>query len=284
MWVTENKKPLRRILVHGTPAIGKSSLFAAVDGSYFMNLEDGLGDIPGLEGRVGPLCHAYYDVVQQLDWLCEHIPDDMTTLVIDTVDWLEQFIHKQIAVDANVQALQDIGFGKGYGRVPRYWALIKERLQYIYDRGIMLVFICHSRIEKFSPPGIDSYDQYVPALHHSFGEPLQEWCTEVLFANYEVLTRTEDLGFNKERHIAMDSEMPRMLWTVETPAVKAKNRLGMPAKIPLCWKDDQGGDCLSRYIPRPVRGTAVDSAGDAAGNIIGKVVEGSSKIADAVPV
>jgi hypothetical protein len=66
---------------------------------------------------------------------------------------------------------------------------------------------------------------------------LQEWCDEVLFASYRVFVRKEDLGFNKERGIAVGNS-ERYLRTQESAACLAKNRLeGMPAEIGFSWAE-----------------------------------------------
>jgi len=97
-------------------------------------------------------------------------------------------------------------------------------------------------------------------LHKSSVNTLQEWCDEVLFANYRVYVRKSDEGFGRQRNVAM-GEGERFIQTQETATALAKNRLKMPAEIDFSWS------AYSKYF---------------AGNVAGIVVDGSSKKKESV--
>jgi hypothetical protein len=242
----------RRTMIYGVHGVGKSTFASQAPDCLFVNLEDGLND---LDCDKTPLLKDFNDVMDCLRWLSssEH---GYKNVAIDTVDWLETIVHKEVAKAANKESIADIGYGAGYKQALTYWDRIVFALDWLRsEKKIGIILLAHTETKKFEDPEADSYDRYQPALHPLVGSLLQEWCDEVLFASYRVFTRKEDQGFNKTRTLALgDGE--RYLRTQETAAVLAKNRLGMPAEIDFSW------DAYQAYFP---------------GNIAGEVVDGSSK-------
>ena len=64
------------------------------------------------------------------------------------------------------------------------------------------------------------------------GSLVQEWCDEVLFANYRVFTKSANEGFNRTRSVAI-GEGERVIYCCERPSFQAKNRLSLPPEIPM---------------------------------------------------
>jgi len=63
---------------------------------------------------------------------------------------------------------------------------------------------------------------------------VQEWCDAVLFANYRVMTKETEVGFNKEVRRGVTTG-ERLMYSNEKPAYLAKNRFGLPDSMPLSW-------------------------------------------------
>lgn len=249
----------RRTMLYGVHGVGKSTFAAQAPNTILLNLEDGLNDIDCASTE----CLKDFDrVMESLRWLGNN-KHDFQNVAIDTIDWLEQLIHKKVAQAASKDSIADIGYGAGYKQALAYWDRVTFALDWLRsERNMGVVLLAHAEIKRFQSPETDSYDQYRPALHDLASSTLQEWCDEVLFASYRVYVRTEDQGFNKERSIAVGSG-ERYLRTQETAAVMAKNRLSLPPEIPFEW---------SAYAEH--FGTAPAPAG----NIAGMVVDGSSKV------
>ena len=224
----------RRTLLYGVHGIGKSTWAAQAPNCLILNLEDGLDNID---------CERS-EHLQSLDHVGEYLVELNTTdhkfknVAVDSIDWLEGLIHAKVAHDAGKESIADIGFGNGYKQAMKYWDRLLLQFDMMRkDRGIGVILLAHCAIKKHSDPETDSYDRYQPALHDSASAMLQEWCDEVLFASYRVFVRKEDLGFNKERGIAVGNS-ERYLRTQESAACLAKNRLeGMPAEIGFSWAE-----------------------------------------------
>jgi hypothetical protein len=229
--VTKGRQPKpRRMLVYGTHGIGKSSYGACAPGAIFIQTEDGLGEI---DCARFPLATDLGQVFQALDELHDE-EHDYITAVLDSADWLERLIWERVVRDRGVKSIEDIGYGKGYVFATTYWRQVLEKLDRLRnDRGMMIILLAHSKIEKFEDPGGESYDRYSPRLHKHAASIVQEWCDEVLFANYDVKVKKTDEGFGQTRAIGVGGK--RVLYTTERPSHLAKNRLGLPDSIEFTW-------------------------------------------------
>lgn len=226
------QKAPRKCLMYGTHGIGKSTWASQAPGCIILNLEDGLNNI---DCQRTEHLTTLEGVNEALDWLIAS-KHDFFTVAIDSMDWLEGIIHQVVAKAANKESIADIGYGAGYKQSLTYWDRIMLRLDMLRsDRKMSVILLAHANVKRFESPDHDSYDRYQPALHDTASSMWQEWSDEVLFASYRVFVRKEDLGFNKERTIAVDAN-ERYIRTQESAAVLAKNRLGMPAEIEFNWE------------------------------------------------
>lgn len=270
----------RRILLYGQHGVGKSTWAAEAPSPIFLNIEDGLGDINCAKTE---RLNSYGDVVAAISWLTSN-GEEFRTIVVDTLDWLERLIFNQVAQDAGKSSISDIGFGKGYEQAINKWEFILNSLEVARQRGKGIVLLAHARVVRFENPETTAYDRYELDLHKSSNGMLQEWCDEVLFASFRVFTRNEDLGFGKERTIALGGK-ERYIRTNESAAAVAKNRLRLPDELPMRWAD------YAKYLaPAPARQAApaaiaaplppqAEELAAEFNNISGLVVNGSSKVA-----
>jgi len=221
----------RRVMLYGTHGIGKSSWAACAPRPIFIQTEDGLGQI---DCDRFPMPAKYEDVVDALSelYLADH---PYRTVVIDTLDWLEQLIFAEVCRRKGVKNIEDIGYAKGYTFALTHWREVLDGLDGLRnDRGMTVVLIAHSKIERFENPETETYDRYTPRLHKHGSALVCEWSDEVLFATYEVNTIRTDEGFDRKRERAV-GKGERIVWTTERPARVAKNRLNLPDKLPLDW-------------------------------------------------
>ncbi|MGE3808275.1 MAG: ATP-binding protein [Gemmataceae bacterium] len=221
----------RRVLLYGTHGVGKSTFGAQSERPIFIQTEDGLGEI---DCDKFPLAMSYADAIKSLEALYveEHA---YRTVVIDSLDWLERLIWAEICKERDVQNIEDIGYGKGYVFALTPWREFLSGLDALRGQHSMtIVLIAHAKIERFENPETDSYDRYTPRLHKSASAIVQEWCDEVLFANYKVYTKQTDEGFNRKKSKGIGTG-ERVIYTTERPAHAAKNRLNLPDQLPLDW-------------------------------------------------
>ena len=218
----------RRTMIYGVPAVGKSSFAAMADSPIFIQTEEGLGDI---DCAKFPLAKSYEEVLGALEGLYS-MSHEYKTVVIDSLDWLERLIHSHVCLKKNVASIEDIGYGKGYLFALTYWKEILDGLSALRDdKNMGVLLIAHSQIVRFEAPDQEAYDRYSPRLNKAANAMIQEWCDEVLFANYQIVTKVADDG--KRKRTVPVGKGERVLHTTERPAFVAKNRLNMPEEIEL---------------------------------------------------
>jgi len=221
----------RRAEIYGPGGIGKSTWASHADRPVFIQTEDGLGDI---DVDRFPLAESLGDITGALAELRAE-DHDFRTVVIDSLDWTERLIWARVCEDRGVVNIEDIGFAKGYVFALNQWRKILDGLTALRDeRGMTVVLIAHSKIERFENPETEPYDRYAPRLHKHASALIQEWCDEVLFATYRIFTKQTDEGFNRKRTMGL-STGERILRTTDRPAHVAKNRLNLPDELPLKW-------------------------------------------------
>lgn len=280
----------RRTLLYGIHGWGKSSVAACWPSPIFLDVEDGLADLD--VAKTEPI-KSFADAIAAVMWLGEN-EHQFSTVVIDTMDWLEKLVHTSVAQDQKKANIEEIGYGKGYKFAVAKWEYLLNCLKYLtVHRNMHVLLLAHANIDAFDSPETERYDRYEPDLRES--DMIQEWCTEVFFANFKVFTKSEDLGFNKSRQLAVGGK-DRFVRTQETAAALAKNRLGLPPEIPV-EKPASLYQALAEYMPpigqspKPIARQVASVADVLSGplvdfpppeeNIAGLVVDGSSKVAAA---
>lgn len=260
----------RRIMLYGEHGVGKGTWASGAPSPFFLDIEGGLDNIDC--ERTERLVSARA-VGEALQWLT-HEPHEYKTVVVDTVDWLEQLIHKQIVADeqnAKIKSIADIGYGKGYSRAIPIWNWFLAQLEQLRQhRKMAVILLSHAKVERYESPESESYDRYSPDLHKSSCSMIQEWCDEVLFASTRVFTKQQDEGFNRKRTMAVGGK-ERYIRTNESASSVAKNRLQLPDELPLQWS--AYAECVKKFYAgvKPAETTSID--------VSGIVKDGSSKLA-----
>lgn len=233
-----------RILIYGPQGIGKSTFIDKSMNPVVIPTEDGLGN---LETPSYPLCKTYQDVMTAITELAT-VDHDFNTVALDSADWFEPMIWRQVALEAGKKNIEDIGYGKGYMLALDLWREYLGALNYLRDeKNMTIIQTAHANIKKFDNPETESYDRYEIKLHKAASALLLEHSDIVLFANHYVSVTKEDGGFNKKRKIGVGGN-DRVLYTQERPAAVAKNRYGLPEEIPFD-KDGNYWSVIANHIP-----------------------------------
>jgi hypothetical protein len=226
-----------RILLYGTEGIGKSTFAAQAPNPIFISTEDGLGEI---NCASFPLAKKFTDVETYLSALAME-PHEYQTVVIDSCDWLEQLIWDVLCQISHVSTIEKVdgGYGKGYTAALGYWRQFCDALEALRtQRNMAVILIAHAKVERFEDPESSAYDRYAPRLHKHATALLTEWSDAVLFATRKFRTESEDVGFGRERTIAVGLGKDggeRIIRTVGGPSCVAKNRYNLPYEMTLSW-------------------------------------------------
>lgn len=266
----------RKILLYGVHGVGKSSWAAKAPKPIFMNMEDGLNDI---DCDKTELIKTYSDFIGSLDWLMRN-EHPYKCVVIDTIDWLERAMFRDISRADGKQSIVDVGggYGKGEKKAVPKWEFVIEQLELLRShRKMGVILLAHACVEEEKDAIIGSYSKYAPDINKHSRSILEEWCDEILFARFRIITAEEEAGFNQTRKLPKGNK-ERFIVTSGCAAASAKNRLKLPEELPMDW------NAYAAYLPKSKK---VDKAEPfpvippvketPPGNIEGMVVDGSSK-------
>ena len=215
-----------KALVYGPEGVGKTTFAAQAPGAVFIDTE---GSTRHMDvARFDPPVNLV-EVLECLNYTLAH-PDQVRTLVIDTVDWLEKIIFNNVCVEKKLQNIEDMGYGKGYVYAKQKMQQLLELLQAIVDRGVNVLLVCHSMIRKFEQPDeMGSYDRYMLKLNEKNIAPLvKEWVDLMLFVNYRTNIVTDSDGKTKKG----TGGQKRIMYANHTACWDAKNRFGLPDEMP----------------------------------------------------
>ena len=164
------------------------------------------------------------------------------TLVIDTIDWLEKAICKEIAEFYGKDTVEEIGYGKGYPLVVNRWGEFLDAFEALrVKKNMTILMLSHAEIKKFTPPIGDEYDMYSPKLYGKKDKTqtslalILEYADIIMFANYKTITKEVGEGFSKRKQAIANIE--RVLYTDAcNPAFIAGNRYGLKSEMPFSFE------------------------------------------------
>jgi len=172
-------------------------------------------------------------------------PHGYGTLIIDTIDALEPLLIADVCAKNNWRNIEQPSYGKGYVIADQEWQRFIRGITALRDRHNMtIVMVAHSTIERFDDPRAPSYTAYWPKLHKRARHLILDASDIVGFLAEDLRIATDDSGF-RER-VRATSSSQRFLFVEGTPAYVAKNRYGMPPKIPISIDFDIGE--LTKYF------------------------------------
>lgn len=220
------------IMVYGTEGAGKTTLAAQAEAPIFLCAEEGTDELDVARARCddGTPLQSYEDACDVIDWLTNNT-HDFKTLVIDTVDWLHQWIEQYVCRSNDWDNIESPGYGKGHVIAAEQWRLFLARLETLQSTKKMhILLLGHAHIKRYTPPDADPYDRFALKMPDKSASLLKEWCKAVLFARFDVSVVKDDKKDKKGRAFGNGK---RILITEETPSVQAKNRFGLPPVIQL---------------------------------------------------
>jgi hypothetical protein len=223
-------------LIYGAEGRGKTTLATRFHKPIAMLLEPGLPR--GVQVDAIDDLASYEAVIEGLRELVRD-PMGYRTLIIDTIDALEPMLLKAVCAANNWKNIESPSYGKGYVIADQEWARFIRGITALRDKhGMTVVMVAHSVIETINDPRAPSYTAYAPKLHKRARHLILDACDLVGFLAEDLRITTDDSGF-RER-VRATSTSQRFLFVEGAPAYVAKNRFGMPPKIPIAIDFDIG--------------------------------------------
>jgi len=222
----------QKLTIYAPEGFGKSTLAGLMPDPLFFDLEGSTAQLD--VSRIGR------DVLPDLRTVESALGEVVKckpcqTLVVDTIDWLDDMISAAVVAEAGndkIKGIEDFGYGKGYIAVKERMALVLARFDAVIHAGINVVLLAHSKVAKFEPPdGQGAFDRYTLKLSKHVEPLIKEWSDAVLFGNYRTQIKETDSG--KLKGIG---GRERLLYATRCSAWDAKNRHGLADSEP--WSID----------------------------------------------
>ena len=221
------KKALR-IVVYGPEGIGKTTFASQFPGAVFIDTEN----------STEFLDVARYPKPSSWTMLLEEVEDArrqagaIQTLIIDTADWAEMLCKKHVCDSRNIKSIEDPGYGKGYVYLAEEWGKLLNALTEVQGAGINVVLTAHAMMRKFEQPDeLGAYDRWELKLEKKTAPMTKEWADMILFANYETYVVKENKNAKGKAQGGK-----RVMFTSHHPCWDAKNRQGLPDKLPFAFE------------------------------------------------
>ena len=227
-----------RILLVGTEGVGKTTFAADAPTPIFLCAEDGLPPVLGEVPRF-PEPKSFTDVLDALRTLL-HEEHDYRTVVVDTLDWLEPLIWRELCTrngwtdGSGTTDIEKPGYGKGYVAATEEWRKLLAALDVLRARkGMEVVLLAHATIKTFQNPAGNDFSRYECKLHKGAAALVKEWADVNLFAIHEEFVREQN-GRPTRKGVSTGR---RVIHTERTSAWDAKNRYALPSELPLNYAD-----------------------------------------------
>lgn len=224
--ITKNEKiKPPKIIIYGGAGIGKTTFAAKAPNPIFLCTEDGLG-----LNKVDmfPLITNLRDINLYLASLIDE-DNDYKTVVIDSIDWLDECIRKEVLATTDKK---DLTYGNDQKLFRDVWGKTLGLLSRLNnEKNMLVILIAHHQLKRYDSPLNESYDRHIPKLNQKCGEFIMEWCDAIFFATPEIRTISEDKGFGAKTIKGVSSGQITMHTRLNAGFI-AKNRWGLPAEMP----------------------------------------------------
>lgn len=233
-------------LIYGNDGVGKTSLAAEFPDPIYLNT-------PGEE--------TPHDIelptpgnVESYDDLCGYIGELLTTphqfksVILDSVDGLEPLVWQKTCARLGVKTIEEPGYGKGYKEADEEWNYLLSGFLALKQAGLHVVLLAHPNIKRFDSPVTDPYDRYGIKIHDRASALVREKSDIVAFMKQRVTLKEKEVA-RQTKVSHGESGGDREIHLEERPGFVAKNRYGMPTKLP--YKRGNGYESMAKYFPAP---------------------------------
>ena len=227
--------PLVTVLT-GKEAVGKTKTACDADGVMMLDFEHGaeMYDVTKI-----PLYGQDIEFTDCMDSLrliyANHKKLGVKTVVVDSMDWVQKIIHKEVCKRKNVDSIDEVKFGAAYSVAASLAQDFINALDSLRHFGIEIIIICHTAIVKIDEPILDMYEVYDLKLDRLIRNSIKEWASVIAFCEFETRTHAKGERWGQKMYKAVSSG-DRIMHTIPKAGFVAKSRIPIPSPLPLDWK------------------------------------------------
>jgi len=246
LWRRISSIPSSVLITNGLGAEQAKKLLPAPK-PFVINTDDGIDEIllhkPNIMvadavpvGDIEGNAKIYDGIINTLTELAKE-DHDRKTIIIDSLDRLEVLAQAKVCVEHKIEAIEDLGYGKGYtyarGKIQRVLA----GMNYLREhKGMEPICVCHTQIRTINKPTLEPYDVFTLKLHKAASADITEWSDAVIFLCFKMKILKKDTGFGRKDSRAINTG-ERILLTSGSQGVDCKNRFGLPPEIPADYNE-----------------------------------------------
>jgi hypothetical protein len=183
----------KRIVVHGPPSSGKTTLCSLIQKARFID-KDSEGS-QGLDvSRVDGVA-TFDDAIEALQ--TPALWEGIDTIVLDSATAFQQLATLKVVgtpkPGETPKSIESFGFGKGYRHLFETMLLLLAALDRHIEQGRNVVLVCHSIVGNCPNPMGEDYSQHqLSLLQNNQGQLrtyVEGWAQHILFVNRDVTVK-----------------------------------------------------------------------------------------------
>lgn len=216
-----------KFCVYGAEGVGKTTLVSKFPGVIYIDTE---GSTEHMTVTRYPCPLDWDDLMSMVDDAGRVMAKGGGTLVIDTLDWADILCTRSLCREKKWDSIEAAGYGKGYVMLGEKFAALLEKLTKLADQGINVGFCAHAQLRKVEKPEeTGAYDHWELKCSKRVAPLVKEWCDLLLFCNYDSVV----VHGNSPMEANRITGNKRVMYANHAPTFDAKNRFGLPDKMPL---------------------------------------------------
>lgn len=260
----------QRIVLYAPHGLGKSTLGSGVPDALFIDLEKGTHHLDVARLEPSDL-KGFEEIINSL----LRDSQGFTTLFIDTLDKLEEFVIADVLRVADKKSIEAFGYGKGPIIVGERFNDVLALLNKLALK-MNIVGLGHVQVKKFElPDSAGAYDRWELKLSKHVRPIVSEWCDALLFGNWKTSTREVEEG-DKTKFKGIGGKV-RRLFASHSATSDAKNRHGLKEE------EEWSVATLNRCLGAPVTITPAPATVVTAKQVVEKAAATVKTVAAASP-
>lgn len=224
-----------KVVIYGQEGVGKSTLASNFPGAVFIDCE---GSTSRMNVRRLPKPTSWQMLKDEFEFVLENAAaKGYQTVIVDTFDWAERLALETLCSEHHITGIEGMNYGKGWEYEKEMIGRFLDRTDRLIAAGVNIVLLCHAITRKTTlPEEMEEFDHWELKLGNKttnkIAPLLKEWSDMTLFLAFH--TNIEAIDDKGKKHKATSCK--RVMYTTKTAWWDAKNRFGMPDKLPLAWE------------------------------------------------
>jgi hypothetical protein len=237
------------LCVYGPPGVGKTTTFTRGPKTLTVQVRDKSLDTLIKHKQIAALPKLNVENWEELNQTIDALKTqehDYRVAVIDGASGAEEFCDEYIIrTECDNDRDKFLAFGRGDRMAGMEWGVFLEKVVALKEeRGVTVILLAHQSTQSIKNPNGTDYIQSVPSLNKSKFAPTNKYADAILMMDFlvavgDVQTQKDKSGSVVKTIGKAKGNGARVLHCDGSAGFIAKNRLGLPAVLPLGNSHDE---------------------------------------------